>query len=259
MIAILDYGVGNLFSLRSSLQQLGLQAVVTADAAALRAADRLILPGVGAFGDAMAKLTATGLVPVLKEQAAHKPLLGICLGMQLLFEKSYEYGEHAGLGFIKGEVCPLGPDLADKGLKVPQMGWNALHIVKDDPFFRYIRERIADKATRKYSGHNVHLCVLCLLDLTDWVLDKYGSVTYEVADWPRRKFFDEIKQTYITTKIFANIFILFLDCQAKWWIWDVGTDHRASVRLDERSLASGEYPYCILKPPSPDSNTTGSG
>ena len=124
MIAILDYGVGNLFSLRSSLQQLGLQAVVTADAAAIRAADRLILPGVGAFGDAMAKLTATGLVPVLKEQAEQKPLLGICLGMQRLFEKSYEYGAHAGLGFIKGEVCPLGPDLADKGLKVPQMGWN---------------------------------------------------------------------------------------------------------------------------------------
>ena len=130
MIAILDYGVGNLFSLRSSLQQLGLQAVVTADAAAIRAADRLILPGVGAFGDAMAKLTATGLVPVLKEQAEEKPLLGICLGMQLLFEKSYEYGEHAGLGFIQGEVCPLGPDLTDKGLKVPQMGWNALHIVR---------------------------------------------------------------------------------------------------------------------------------
>ena len=75
-----------------------------------------------------------------KEEAEKKPLLGICLGMQLLFEKSYEYGEHAGLGFIKGEVCPLGPDLADKGLKVPQMGWNALHIVKDDPLFRYIRE-----------------------------------------------------------------------------------------------------------------------
>ena len=84
MIAILDYGVGNLFSLRSSLQQLGLQAVVTADAAAIRAADRLILPGVGAFGDAMAKLTATGLVPVLKEQAEEKPLLGICLGMQMM-------------------------------------------------------------------------------------------------------------------------------------------------------------------------------
>ena len=128
MIAILDYGVGNLFSLRSSLQQLGLQAVVTADAAAIRAADRLILPGVGAFGDAMAKLTATGLVPVLKEQAEQKPLLGICLGMQLLFKKSYEYGEHAGLGFIQGEVCPLGPDLADKGLKVP--AYNSLNALR---------------------------------------------------------------------------------------------------------------------------------
>ena len=154
MIAILDYGVGNLFSLRSSLQQLGLQAVVTADADVIRAADRLILPGVGAFGDAMAKLTATGLVPVLKEQAEQKPLLGICLGMQLLFEKSYEYGEHAGLGFIKGEVCPLGPDLADKSLKVPQMGWNALHIVKDDPLFRYIREGEYVYYVHSYYGKN---------------------------------------------------------------------------------------------------------
>ena len=139
MIAILDYGVGNLFSLRSSLQSLGLNACVTADAAALRAADRLILPGVGAFGDAMQKLEATGLVPVLKEQARQKPLLGICLGMQLLFEKSREFGEHQGLGFVKGEVCPLAPDLADPALKVPQIGWNALQIVRDDPLFRYIQ------------------------------------------------------------------------------------------------------------------------
>ena len=107
MIAIIDYGVGNLFSLKSSLKQLGLEAVVTADADTIRKADRLILPGVGAFGDAMAKLEATGLVPVIKMEAEKKPLLGICLGMQLLFEKSYEYGEHAGLGFVKGEVCPL--------------------------------------------------------------------------------------------------------------------------------------------------------
>ncbi len=140
MIAIIDYGVGNLFSLRSSLAKLGLEAVVTADPDTIRRADRLILPGVGAFADAMAKLEATGLVPVLKEEAAKKPLLGICLGMQLLFEKSYEYGEHTGLGFIPGEVCPLEPDLTDKSLKVPQIGWNALHIVKDDPLFRYIRE-----------------------------------------------------------------------------------------------------------------------
>lgn len=127
MIAILDYGVGNLFSLRSSLQQLGLQAVVTADAAAIRAADRLILPGVGAFGDAMAKLTATGLVPVLKEQAEEKPLLGICLGMQLLFERSYEYGCHEGLGLLKGQVVPMEGKLPAE-LKIPHMGWNALEV-----------------------------------------------------------------------------------------------------------------------------------
>ena len=140
MIAIVDYGVGNLFSLRSSLAKLGLEAVVAADPEVLRKADRLILPGVGAFADAMAKLEATGLVPVLKEEAAKKPLLGICLGMQLLFERSYEYGTHAGLGLIPGEVCPLEPDLTDKSLKVPQIGWNALHIVREDPLFRYIQE-----------------------------------------------------------------------------------------------------------------------
>ena len=140
MIAIVDYGVGNLFSLRSSLAKLGLEAAVTADPEILRKADRLILPGVGAFADAMAKLEATGLVPVLQEEAKTKPLLGICLGMQLLFERSYEYGTHAGLGLIPGEVCPLEPDLTDKSLKVPQIGWNALYIVRDDPLFRYIQE-----------------------------------------------------------------------------------------------------------------------
>ena len=117
MICIIDYGVGNLFSLKSSLAHLGLEAKVSAGAADIRAADRLILPGVGAFGDAMAKLEATGLVPVIREEAAQKPLLGICLGMQLLFEKSYEYGEHDGLGFVPGQVCPLAPDLGDKSLK----------------------------------------------------------------------------------------------------------------------------------------------
>ena len=140
MICIIDYGVGNLFSLKSSLAHLGLEAKVSADAADIRAADRLILPGVGAFGDAMAKLEATGLVPVIREEAAKKPLLGICLGMQLLFEKSYEYGEHDGLGFVPGQVCPLAPDLGDKSLKVPQIGWNAVHILRDDPLFKYVRD-----------------------------------------------------------------------------------------------------------------------
>ena len=109
MIAIIDYGVGNLFSLASSLKSLGLETKVTRDAAAIRAADHIILPGVGAFADAMAKLEATGLVPVIKQEVEHKPLLGICLGIQLLFEKSYEYGEHAGLGMLPGSVCPLDP------------------------------------------------------------------------------------------------------------------------------------------------------
>ena len=111
MIAIVDYGVGNLFSLSSSVRSLGAEVRVTHEAADLHAASHILLPGVGAFGDAMAKLEATGLVPVLKKEVETKPLLGICLGMQLLFDKSFEYGEHAGLGLIPGKVCPLADDL----------------------------------------------------------------------------------------------------------------------------------------------------
>ena len=140
MTAIVDYGVGNLFSLRSSLRSLGVEAEVTREADRLRAAERIILPGVGAFGDARAKLDETGLVPVLLEEAERKPLLGICLGMQLLFDRSFEYGEHPGLGLIPGEVAFLGEDLEDKALKVPHMGWNSLEIVKDDPLFRHFRD-----------------------------------------------------------------------------------------------------------------------
>ena len=137
MIAIIDYGVGNLFSLKSSLKQLGLEAVVTADADTIRKADRLILPGVGAFADAMAKLEATGLVPVMKEEAERKPLLGICLGMQLLFEKSYEFGEHEGLGLLPGSVVPMAGAIPAE-LKIPHIGWNALHLTpagKNSPLF----------------------------------------------------------------------------------------------------------------------------
>ena len=140
MIAIVDYGVGNLFSLSSSLKALGLEAEVTADAEKLRSADRIILPGVGAFGDAKAKLDATGLVPVLREEAEKKPLLGICLGMQLLFDRSFEYGEHEGLGLVPGQVVDLHDDLEDKTLKVPHMGWNSLQVVKDDPLFKYFED-----------------------------------------------------------------------------------------------------------------------
>lgn len=138
MIAIIDYGVGNLFSLSSSLSYLGLENCVTADAEKLQAADRLILPGVGAFGDAARKLHEAGLFDVVRAAAGDgKPLLGICLGMQLLFDKSYEYGEHQGLGLIPGSVEALRPDLADDTLKVPHIGWNRLHILRDDPIFRY--------------------------------------------------------------------------------------------------------------------------
>lgn len=137
MIAIVDYGVGNLFSLRSSLRALGAETEVTRDAGRLRAAGRIILPGVGAFGDAREKLEGTGLVPVLREEAERKPLLGICLGMQLLFDRGFEYGEHPGLGLIPGEVAFLGEDLEDQTLKIPHMGWNSLEIVKDDPLFRH--------------------------------------------------------------------------------------------------------------------------
>lgn len=141
MIAVIDYGVGNLFSLSSALRYLGLESRITRDAEEIEKADRVILPGVGAFGDAMQKLQSTGLVPVLRAEAQKKPLLGICLGMQLLFDKSYEYGEHKGLGLIGGEVVPLGPYLADPALKVPHMGWNALHLCRpQDPLFRYIGE-----------------------------------------------------------------------------------------------------------------------
>ena len=140
MIAIVDYGVGNLFSLVSSLKALGLEAEVTGGAGRLRAADRIILPGVGAFGDARQKLDDTGLVPVLLEEAEKKPLLGICLGMQLLFDRGFEYGEHPGLGLVPGQVVDLHQDLTDQTLKVPHMGWNSLQILRDDPLFRHVRD-----------------------------------------------------------------------------------------------------------------------
>ena len=132
MIAIIDYGVGNLFSLRSSLAMVGAEAVVTADPARIAQADRVILPGVGAFGDARAQLAQTGLDRVvLAEAAAGKPLMGICLGMQLLFDRSFEFGEHEGLGLIPGSVVDMTPRITP-GLKVPHIGWNALEITKKD-------------------------------------------------------------------------------------------------------------------------------
>lgn len=143
MIAIVDYGVGNLFSLKSSLGALGMDAVVTADEAIIRCADRVILPGVGAFGDAAERLERTGLDRMVKEVAqGGKPLLGICLGMQLLFEESEEYGLHQGLGLIPGRVVSMEP-VVPKEYKVPHIGWNALHFPKvrpADSLFQYIKE-----------------------------------------------------------------------------------------------------------------------
>ena len=138
MTAIIDYGVGNLFSLISSLHKIGEDAVITADTAVLRSADRIILPGVGAFRDAAIKLRSSGVLPVLMEEANKgKPVLGICLGMQLLFDKSFEYGEHDGLGFIKGNVRPI-TDVIPSDYKVPHIGWNALQFKKESPLFKYI-------------------------------------------------------------------------------------------------------------------------
>ena len=140
MVAIVDYGVGNLFSLRSSFRAIGEEAEVTADPERIRQADRLILPGVGAFEDAARKLRQSGLDRGLRGEAEKgKPLMGICLGMQMLFERSFEYGEHEGLGFLKGEIRPLAGRIPEK-LKIPQMGWNALEIRRESPLLKYTRE-----------------------------------------------------------------------------------------------------------------------
>ena len=143
MIAIIDYGVGNLFSLKSSFSFIDKEAVVTGDFKIISRCDRIILPGVGAFEDAANKLRNTGLDEVIKSEAAKgKPILGICLGMQLLFDKSYEYGEHSGLGLVKGNIIPIA-DAVPKGYKIPHIGWNGLVFPKGkqkSPIFKYTDE-----------------------------------------------------------------------------------------------------------------------
>ena len=139
MVAIVDYGVGNLFSLRCSLNAIGVDVIVTGDAEVISRADRVILPGVGAFRDAAQKLRDSGLDKVLVGLAKEgKPLLGICLGMQMLFEKSYEFGEYDGLGLIEGSVRPIA-DVIPADLKIPQIGWNALDFKKQSDLFRFIK------------------------------------------------------------------------------------------------------------------------
>lgn len=137
MIAVIDYGAGNLFSVKNALDYLGYENVFTNNAEELKKADKLILPGVGAFPDAMKMLGETGLIGTIKKEAAKKPLLGICLGMQMLFEKGYEFGETEGLGFIGGSVKLMTP----KNLVVPQMGWNELMMNKDCPILKGLGEK----------------------------------------------------------------------------------------------------------------------
>ena len=140
MIAIVDYGVGNLFSLESSFKKVGAEIVVTSDRAVIESAEKIILPGVGAFADAAKKLRDSGLGEVVREQVEKgKPVMGICLGMQMLFERSYEYGCHEGLGLLKGSVVPM-KGYIDEKLKIPHIGWNALRFVRDNPLFKYIKE-----------------------------------------------------------------------------------------------------------------------
>ena len=165
MVAIIDYGVGNLFSLKSSFAAVGQEAAVTAEPEALKKADRLILPGVGAFRDAADKLRRSGMDQALKEEVSRgKLLLGICLGMQMLFERSYEYGEHEGLGMLKGEIRPIAERIP-AGLKIPQMGWNSLRILRESPLLKYTREGEYVYFVHSYSAVN---CDDSLLAVTNY-------------------------------------------------------------------------------------------
>lgn len=140
MIAVVDYGVGNLFSLRSSLNAIGAEAIVTSDPEEIRSAEKILLPGVGAFADAAAKLRESGLDRVLCGEAERgKDIFGICLGMQLLFERSYEYGEHTGLGLIPGVVVPMEGKIPPS-LKIPHIGWNALHLRREHRLLKHVKE-----------------------------------------------------------------------------------------------------------------------
>lgn len=179
MIAVIDYGVGNLFSLTASLKFLGAETIVTNKREEILAADRIILPGVGAFEDAIAKLKATGLVDtILEETEKGKPLLGICLGMQLLFEKSYEYGQHEGLGLIKGEIASIEEDLrkngkSDEKLKVPHIGWNSLSLRGEDPLFKYIKNGDYVYYVHSYYGRN---CLTNTIASSNYDIEITGAV-----------------------------------------------------------------------------------
>ena len=170
MVGIIDYGVGNLFSLKSSFEAIGQEAFVSGDAAQLAKADRLILPGVGAFGDAAEKLRQSGLDAFVRQAAAKgTPLMGICLGMQLLFEESHEYGCHKGLGLLKGKVVPMQPE----GLKIPHIGWNSLHKTQDSPLLSGVKE-----GDFVYFVHSFHAqgCEDSLVAVTDYGMTVTAAV-----------------------------------------------------------------------------------
>ncbi len=175
MTAVIDYGVGNLFSLTSSLRKIGAEVSVTSDPCQIKAADRIILPGVGAFRDAREKLRITGLDALIIEEAGRgKPILGICLGMQMLFDLSCEYGEHEGLSLIRGKVVPM-RGVIPKELRIPHIGWNPLIFSREHPIFKYINEgdcvyfvhsyyaSECDSALTAYSeyGANITAAVAC--------------------------------------------------------------------------------------------------
>lgn len=165
MIGIIDYGVGNLFSLQSSLRHIGAETVVSGDADVLRRAGRLILPGVGAFADAARLLRESGLDRVVLQAADRgTPVLGICLGMQLLFEKSYEFGEHAGLGLLRGSVVPMEGTIPAE-LKIPHIGWNALHKTRQHPLLQAL-----DEGTCVYFVHSYYAadCEDSVIATTDY-------------------------------------------------------------------------------------------
>ncbi len=165
MVVIIDYGVGNLFSLKSSFAAIGEDCTVSGDPEVIRRADRLVLPGVGAFGDAARKLRESGLFDLVRDEAkAGKPLLGICLGMQLLFEKSFEYGEHEGLGLIPGEVVPIAGCIPSR-LKIPHIGWNALLMRAPSPLY----EGVPD-GSHVYFVHSYHAdrCGECTTAVTEY-------------------------------------------------------------------------------------------
>lgn len=175
MIAIIDYGVGNIFSLCSSFGAIGAEAVLTGDKEVICRADKLILPGVGAFGDAADKLKSCGLWDVvLSEAKGGKPLLGICLGMQLLFDESHEYGIHKGLGLIPGRVMPIAPEVP-KGVKIPHIGWNALHFTgESSPLFAGL-----DEGNHVYFVHSYYAtdCAENTIATTEY----YAELTAAVA------------------------------------------------------------------------------